>query len=616
MHSLRMPHVMPACLDSARIVERDVASHGDACLQRVATACSHWSVAMHGASDSAAALASMYENSVYSDASLVRVPATTLLSLSSVKASPPIRGGGVKQLLSSSFVRSAAIPTTPAVSTPHQPPLSASSTSSTNARQRDVDRGPTTLVSSFLCCLDAGIDAYWSKERSFTESFDQFLRRQFAPGLTRMLLQQRQGGDPHQDFLLSVASAVANADQDSVNSSLPSDDAELSNVSYVALAAEVSRLQSVFVTSVLSQIDAERQLRAGRAMYRRALVLQRDHPRIAGWTRSQLCRHIEQCRQETASLLAAADMTLKQSLPELLAQLAPLVCARIVRKDNELKLERQAYFLSKLDLSVQWLQQQHSRLLALAAVLQNEHRYIEHGCHMLARFQSLVQEGVSVSTANAHHLQRLQRHLTLSNTCPAFVLASPAASTAVAFILHPIVQRMTSLWGTSAHECGTQEAVAVMATPMAAAIVDRAWHLLEEDVHSHIVALRQHSHHQHQHQRSALVAGGELASRGRVHLMYDCAAATQSTPFSFAWTPTSVATLLQRLEQESQSQSEAYRVLRQQDKDRLLVFSDLAADAARCSLPLEYEKHMWADFIARPADLVAQLQKLALLHST
>jgi hypothetical protein len=64
--------------------------------------------------------------------------------------------------------------------------------------------------------------------------------------------------------------------------------AEHSDSTYASIASEVARLQSVFVTSVLSHIEADRTLSSTRAMWQRALILLQDHPRIAGWTQTQL----------------------------------------------------------------------------------------------------------------------------------------------------------------------------------------------------------------------------------------------------------------------------------------------------------------------------------------
>ena len=44
----------------------------------------------------------------------------------------------------------------------------------------------------------------------------------------------------------------------------------------------------MFVTSVLSHVDADRKLSSTRAMWQRAQILLQDHPRIAGWTQTQL----------------------------------------------------------------------------------------------------------------------------------------------------------------------------------------------------------------------------------------------------------------------------------------------------------------------------------------
>jgi hypothetical protein len=100
-----------------------------------------------------------------------------------------------------------------------------------------------------------------------------------------------------------------------------------------------------------------------------------------------------------------------------------------------------------------------------------------------------------------------------------------------------------------------------------------------------------------------------------------------------------LAEALQSLETESQIQSEAYRVLRQQDKERLQachvmrtrthavslfnlllslscslvhlqVLAEAIAEASRTSLPIDFERRLWCEFVTRPQALLYLMQQL------
>ena len=117
------------------------------------------------------------------------------------------------------------------------------------------------------------------------QAFDQFCSKQFAPGLTRLLLQGAPPPRPE---------GVANGDTtgDALDDERLPTAAAVSTWSYAMLAAEVSRLQRNYVVSELQFIEANRRERVAKAMLHRADALARQHPVLAGWTHTQLSQHV------------------------------------------------------------------------------------------------------------------------------------------------------------------------------------------------------------------------------------------------------------------------------------------------------------------------------------
>jgi hypothetical protein len=259
-----------------------------------------------------------------------------------------------------------------------------------------------------------------------------------------------------------------------------------------------------------------------------------------------------------------------------------------------IQLQRQSYFLSKLELSLAWMQQQQARVLALLSVLQDEQHYVDVALHLLGSVQDSVQQCASVGTSHLFHLQRLQRHLNLAPVTPSLASLNPSS----AFSLHSIVPRLVDCWGAAPVGDG------------AVAVAKQAWSILEDNIHVRQTVMRQQQQQHSQLRQTTISSVREIAARSLQSLMSDCTASTQTVASPYAWTSTALASLIQRFEHESQVQSESYRVLRQEDKERLQSVANLTAEAARTSVPLDYERKMWSDFVIRPADLINTLQKL------
>ncbi len=92
-------------------------------------------------------------------------------------------------------------------------------------------------------------------------------------------------------------------------------------------------------------------------------------------------------------------------LPIWLGRLAPLMLHAIVRKDYELKLCRQQYFLSKLTLARELLQRQRARLMLVLLHLQSEVAYSRRGRDLLTALHAHWHHQVTVSTGHQYHLQ-------------------------------------------------------------------------------------------------------------------------------------------------------------------------------------------------------------------
>jgi hypothetical protein len=306
-------------------LETEASADADQTLQRVAASCARWSQSIQATNEAASQLSALYSTTETSNDSII--------SASTIKSRPDSSFRGAEQV--------------GPFSTPLSTPGSVTKSVQSTVSRKKPAPVVSTPSSSFVSNLVSTLDSYWMSEKKFTDSFDQFLEKQFAPGLTRLLLLQvsdtsdAQSKDCKSSDATDEGKSVFYYCTDSCKTLIIDclcSVTDMSDVSYGALAAEVSRLQSVFVTSQLAYLDAVRKVRAGKAMHQRALTLQREHPRIAGWTYSQLSRHIEQFRSETKSLLGSIEELQKHTLPDLLARLAPLVCAQIVRKDYELKV--------------------------------------------------------------------------------------------------------------------------------------------------------------------------------------------------------------------------------------------------------------------------------------
>ena len=239
-----------------------------------------------------------------------------------------------------------------------------------------------SLPSPFVSCLAQPLQAYWDVEAAAAGAMERWTSAQFAPGLTRLLLQTTGAT---MDLSKGATSGTAlelspktSATADEGGWSLPTP-AAVANWSYASLAAEVTRLQSGYLSSMRHFLEASRRERVGRAMLLRAAALDQQHAVVAGWTQTRVQQQLDACRRDTQGLADAVRAIQTTELPNWLARLAPLTLHAIVRKDHELKLVRQRYFLSKLQVALDWQHAQRARLLLVLAAVQAEEEFWRRG---------------------------------------------------------------------------------------------------------------------------------------------------------------------------------------------------------------------------------------------